>query len=84
MKATFFTRLGYQVEDWRRLHKDLLEMAQTDAATAGRFTRYGNKYELRASLKGPSGRSAMVVTIWMVRHGEDFPRFITAFPHDAP
>jgi hypothetical protein len=82
LKAAFFVGLGYRAEDWGRLHDDLVEIARGDAATPGRFTRYGNKYELRAKLKSPSGRSAMVLTVWIVRHGEDFPRFITAFPDD--
>jgi hypothetical protein len=83
LKAAFFIGLGYRAEDWAGLHKDLLDVALVDAVTPGRFTRYGNKYEIRATLKGPSGRSAMVLTVWIVRHGEDFPRFITAFPDDG-
>jgi hypothetical protein len=84
LKATFFVGLGYREADWVRLHKDLLDLAQLDTATQGRFTRYGNKYEVRGTLTGPSGRSAVVLTVWMVKHGEDFPRFITAFPKDEP
>jgi hypothetical protein len=83
LKAAFFVGLGYRAEDWAHLHEDLLGVALVDAATPGRFTRYGNKYEIRATLKGPAGRSAMVLTVWIVRHGEDFPRFITAFPDDG-
>ncbi len=88
LKAAFFMGLGYRAEDWGRLHKDLLNAALVDAATPGRFTRqrftrHGNKYEIRATLIGPAGRSAIVLTVWMVRHGEDFPRLITAFPDDG-
>lgn len=83
LKAIFFLGLGYRQTDWVRLHRDLLDLAQLDTATPGRFTRYGNKYEVRANLVGPSGRSAIVLTVWIVRHGEDFPRFITAFPKDG-
>ena len=82
LKAVFLASLGYRAADWGRLQADILDIAQLDAATPGRFTRYGNKYEVRATLNGPSGRSAMVLTVWIVRHGEDFPRFITAFPDD--
>lgn len=57
--------------------------AQLDSTTPGRFTRYGNRYEVRGILKGPSGRTASLQTVWIVRHGEDFPRFITAFPDDT-
>jgi len=83
MKAAFFMALGYLEAEWSQLQRDLLEFAQLHSATPGRFTRYGNKYEVRGTLKGPSGRTASLQTVWIVRHGEDFPRFITAFPDDA-
>ncbi|MFI4884631.1 MAG: DUF6883 domain-containing protein [Steroidobacterales bacterium] len=37
-------------------------------------TRYGRKYEVSGILRGPSGRESVVKTVWMVGHGEDFPR----------
>jgi hypothetical protein len=43
-------------------------------------TAYGQKYVIRATLVGPSGASAEVVTIWVVRANEDFARFVTAYP----
>jgi hypothetical protein len=33
-----------------------------------------------AMLQGPAGRSAHVVSVWIVRHGEEFPRLVTAYP----
>jgi NADPH-dependent 7-cyano-7-deazaguanine reductase QueF-like protein len=63
---------------------DMQNAALLDTASLGRFTRYGNKYDLRATLNEPSGRSANVLTVGIVRHGEEFPRFITAFPDDEP
>jgi hypothetical protein len=35
---------------------------------------------IRDTLTGPAGRSAQVVTVWVVRVGEDFARFVTAYP----
>jgi len=84
LKAAFFNALGYNQDDWTRLQADLLHIATLDIATQGRFTRYGNKYEIRATLTGPNGRSARVLTAWIVGHGQDFPRLITAFPDDMP
>lgn len=31
-------------------------------------------------MTGPNGKHALVVSIWIVRDGEDIPRFVTAFP----
>lgn len=32
------------------------------------------------TLVGPSGRSADVLSVWIVRTGEELPRFVTAYP----
>ena len=49
-------------------------------ATAEQHTSYGQKYAIRATLVGPTGGSAEVVSVWVVRTGEEFPRFVTAYP----
>jgi len=46
-------------------------------------TPYGHKYAIRATLVGPSGGSADVVSVWVVRTGEEFPRFVTAYPEGS-
>lgn len=79
-KAIFFWALGYSAEAWPRLEADLRNQHLPQDATLGDQTRYGQKYEIRATLVGPSGRSAEVVSAWIVRWGEDFPRFVTAYP----
>jgi hypothetical protein len=45
-------------------------------------TEHGRKYEIRGILRGPSGRASLVVTIWIIREGEDEPRLVTAYPGD--
>ena len=42
----------------------------------------GQRYAIHATLVGPSGSAASVTSIWIVRTGEDFPRFMTAYPED--
>jgi hypothetical protein len=79
-KAAFFATLGYTQHEWAELQRDLVRTAHSQLAVQGRFSRHGNKYEVSATLTGPSGRSAAVVTVWIVRHGERVPRFVTAYP----
>ena len=79
-KAQFFLALGYSAEDWSRLEADLRSQHLSRDATLGERTPYGQKYEIHATLVGPLGRSADVVSAWIVRSGEDFPRFVTAYP----
>ena len=81
-KAPFFASLGYTSANWRRLEEDLRALAVSGDAEFGRDTPYGQKYEIRGSLKGPSGRSARVLTVWIIRYGSDAPQFVTAFPEE--
>jgi len=41
---------------------------------------YGEKYKISGRLKGPSGLSGGIVTVWIVLSGEEIPRFVTAYP----
>ena len=79
-KAVFVDALGYSASDWPRLESDLRQLAMAGDATPGKLTKYGQHYEVRGTLRGPWGRVAQVMTIWIVRSNEETPRFITAFP----
>ena len=79
-KAPFFASLGYTVADWQRLEQDLLALASSGDAEPGRESPYGQKYEIRGTLNGPSGKSANVLTIWILRFESGVPEFVTAFP----
>ena len=79
-KAPFFFSLGYSAAYWARLEADLRSQHLRHDAVAVPPTQYGQKYIIRATLVGPAGRSARIVTVWVVRAGEDFARFVTAYP----
>jgi hypothetical protein len=79
-KSVFFIALGFAPDRWEALRDALLELARTGEAVPGQASPFGLKFEIRASLQGPSGRQANVVTVWMVANGQDFPHFITAHP----
>jgi Domain of unknown function (DUF6883) len=79
-KAPFFQALGYSSEDWRQLEADLRSQHLPKEAAADEPTPYGRKFVIRATLVGPNGTSAVLVTVWVVRAGEDFARFVTAYP----
>ena len=78
-KARFFATLGYSAERWERLATDLREQHLAAGVEAQRPSAYGQKYEVRAILNGPSGQTP-VVSVWIIRDAEDFPRFVTAYP----
>lgn len=79
-KAAFFLALGYSSENWRQLEADLRSQHLSHDAMLGERSQYGQKYTIRATLVGPSGGSADVVSVWVLRTGEEFPRFLTAYP----
>jgi hypothetical protein len=83
-KSVFFATLGYTEENWAELQGVFMKIAGTDVAVPGRFSRFGNKYEISARLTGPSGRSAAVITVWIVKHSDRVPRFVTAYPGETP
>lgn len=43
-------------------------------------TKYGQKYEIRGSIRGPNGRIFTLRSIWIILDGEEVPRFITIYP----
>lgn len=79
-KSAFFTTLGYSTAAWEVLAADLQRHAVENEATSTETNQYGQKYEVRGSLSGPSGKTAVLITVWIVLHGENFPRFVTAYP----
>ena len=78
-KAKFFVQLGFEPENWPIL-RDALGRFATGDAQLGAATSFGQKYTVSGTIQGPLGRSAQVVVVWIVLHGEDYPRFVTAFP----
>jgi hypothetical protein len=80
-KAAFFRALGYEQERWEMLENDIRSLLNGDAEKI-EFTEYGTKYVVRGRIVGPSGRSADIVTAWIILTGEDVPRFVTAHPED--
>ncbi len=79
-KAAFFRALGYTADQWEVLRADLALVAQSADATPTELGPFGQKFEVRATLTSPLGRTAKITAVWIVRTGEDVPRFVTAFP----
>lgn len=51
-------------------------------AEAVEAAKFGTKYVVRGVLAGPDGRSAAIVTVWIILSGTTTPRFVTAYPED--
>ena len=79
-KAVFFAGLGYSANQPEVLDRDL--RAHIGSARVARIeaTPYGQKYVVRGRMIGPAGGETDLVSVWVVLTGEDYPRFVTAFP----
>jgi hypothetical protein len=82
-KARFFRSLGYSRLAWRRLESDLRSAHESGRMRSDVRTVYGDKYRLVSRITGPNGRSAIIVTVWIVREGESFARLVSAHPGKA-
>jgi hypothetical protein len=71
-----------QASEWEILADDLRAFVSGEARQIG-VTEYGTKHEVRGELAGPGGRSAAIVTAWIVLRGEDLARFVSAYPEDG-
>ena len=78
-KARFFAQLGFERQNWTVLQDELSGFATREAELGG-STRFGQKYVVAGTIRGPAGRVAALVVVWIVLNGEDFPRFVTAYP----
>lgn len=79
-KAAFFASLGYTEEDWTKLEEDLRSQHLVLDAEEQERTLYGRKFVIVGPLTGPSERTALVVSVWVIPSGEESPRFVTAYP----
>ena len=82
-KARFFAALGFVAERWSEFATALRAQHLVSEAEAGSLEPHGQFFTIRAMLKGPTGASAVVVSVWLVQTGEDHPRFVTAYPGGA-
>jgi hypothetical protein len=78
-KALVFERvLGVRADHAPALLDALREAAIGGEAVAGKRDQYGQRYEIDFSFAGPAG-TAVIRSAWILRTGEDAPRFVTCY-----
>lgn len=82
-KARFFHHFGFGLEAWEMLRTALLEHARNHAIASREATPYGMKYVIEGPLVTPGGRNPMVRAVWFVESGQEYPRFVTAYPMEG-
>jgi hypothetical protein len=79
-KAVFFRGLGYDEDDVELLAAGLKQIAADNEVAEVETTEFGIKYAVEGPLVTPSGVTTSLRTVWIVRSGEEAPRFVTAYP----
>ena len=78
-KARMFAAiLGFTAQDAEELQRALLSAARTYEAFSIGGDDYGQRYAVDFPMDGPGGTVA-IRSLWIVRHGENFPRLITCY-----
>jgi hypothetical protein len=69
---------GFTEDNADRLQQQLLEAAEHGDAVEAASDIYGRRFVIEYSVQGPAG-AGRVRTAWIIRHNEDFPRFVSAY-----
>ena len=74
----FASALGITARDWRYLHDQILDSLADGIVRGTRVTPFGVAYEVVVIVDGLNGRTAPVVTTWMVER-DAAPRLTSAW-----
>jgi hypothetical protein len=74
----FRSACGITAENAEIMRQQLFDAAERGEAIESPVTAHGRRYVVEWMLEGPAGRARML-TAWIVREGEDFPRFVSAY-----
>ena len=81
-KSGYLARGGFTLANPEKLMEALLVLAADGDAEETETGRFGTRYRLSGTLKGPNGKDLPVVTIWM-RKNDERNYFITLMPGKA-
>src|SRR5262245_5908994 len=81
-KAAFYTGMGFKVEGWDVLAAAFQQLAASCPIAKEVNSPHGTKYVVDGTLTTPCGKTPVVRTVWIIDHGAETPRLVTAYPHD--
>jgi hypothetical protein len=79
-KAVFFGRYGFAVEFWERLAEALRQHAAEHDVAREEDSPFGRRYVVEGIITTPVGQTPRLRSVWFIRHGEETPRLVTAYP----
>lgn len=78
-KSRPFRAMGFSREHWEELREAITENLPLYPARFRGMNPYGSQHEVHVLVEGPNGELAPVLTGWIYRIGEDFPRLTTLY-----
>jgi hypothetical protein len=79
-KSAFLAEAGYTTANPDQLLRDLRRQVLSKQAMQIGTTKFGELYEIRALLTGPTGTPLRIRSIWMREHLSGITKFITLVP----
>ena len=79
-KAKFFLQFGFSATSWQALAEALSHHASAHDVTTIEDSPFGTRYIIEGIILAPDGRTPLIRSIWFIETGENFPRFVTAYP----
>jgi hypothetical protein len=79
-KSVFLAKAGYTATNPEQLLRDLRRQVLPQEAVRLHRTKFGQFYEIRATLTGPNGTTLQIRSIWMKEHLSGVTKFITLVP----
>ena len=79
-KAKFLRSIGFDETNLDVLKDALRSIAENGTIKDTMRTDFGTKYIIEGQITPPHGHVVILCTVWVMEHGEDPPRFVTAYP----
>ncbi|MBD8961756.1 MAG: hypothetical protein EGR81_05835 [Ruminococcaceae bacterium] len=79
-KAKFFKSLGYNMQNYERLERDMRAKLGTSKALKYQTNPDGS-VSFQVNMYIGIDKKALVTTAWRIDNGSNVPRFITAYPN---
>jgi hypothetical protein len=77
-KARLFRSiLGFERKDWNDLSNAIIAALPFHEAVFTREDEWGKYYLVSLVIEGPNGNRARLTTVWIFKHGLDYPSFVT-------
>ena len=81
-KAKFFKSYGFNKQNIDVFRISLIKHAIDNNILNTDNIKQGKLYIIVGNIKTPNGRNPRILAVWIIKHGENKPRLVTAYPYN--